>query len=117
MFIIYNLVVSQQNIVFLSPFFCPTSSLSVPPLSLILSALNFEVSVCAVEKASSECDSQGGTGMAANMQDCLLSSDQIEEFHRRGVLVVRNFLSADEVHEARRGEDIIRHKVHWMCSL
>lgn len=55
--------------------------------------------------------------MAANLEDCLLSSDQIEEFHRRGVLVVRNFLSADEVHEARRGEDIIRHKVHWMCSL
>lgn len=68
-------------------------------------------------KVSSEGDSHGGTKMAANEEERLLSSDQIEEFHRRGVLVIRNFLSADEVHEARRGEDIIQHKVHWTCSL
>ena len=34
----------------------------------------------------------------------LLSSEQIEEFHRRGVLVVRNFLNGDEVAEARKGK-------------
>ena len=32
-----------------------------------------------------------------------LSPSQIEEFKTRGVLVIKNFLSADEVANARRG--------------
>jgi hypothetical protein len=39
-----------------------------------------------------------------NKVDRVLSSEHIEEFHRRGVLVVRNFLHSDEVVEARRGK-------------
>ena len=42
--------------------------------------------------------------MAATKEISLLSEEHIEEFHRRGVLVVSGFLSADEVHEARQGE-------------
>ena len=33
----------------------------------------------------------------------VLTAQQIEEFHQRGVLVIKNFLSADEVAQARRG--------------
>jgi hypothetical protein len=42
------------------------------------------------------------TGMEE--EDRVLTSDQIEEFHRRGVLVVKNFLNSDEVVEARKGK-------------
>ena len=34
-----------------------------------------------------------------------LSSSQIEEFKRRGVLVIKNFLTVDEVADARRGTE------------
>lgn len=42
--------------------------------------------------------------MAAAKEKSLLSPEQIEEFQRRGVLVISNFLSADEVYDARKGE-------------
>jgi hypothetical protein len=47
------------------------------------------------------------TGMEeadVNKVDRVLTSEQIEEFHRRGVLVVKNFLYSEEVVEARKGK-------------
>lgn len=45
-----------------------------------------------------------GMEMAAAKGAGLLSPEQIEEFQKRGVLVISNFLSADEVYDARKGE-------------
>lgn len=58
------------------------------------------------------CDSshRGGMEMAAAKGTGLLSPEQIEEFQRRGVLVISNFLSADEVYDARKGEYSFWHK-------
>ena len=50
---------------------------------------------------SSHCE---GMEMAAAKGAGLLSPEQIEEFQKRGVLVISNFLSADEVYDARKGE-------------
>ena len=58
----------------------------------------------AAEDATSDNNHYLGMEAAAAKESRFLSSEQIEEFHRRGVLVIRNFLSADEVHEARKGK-------------
>lgn len=52
------------------------------------------------------CDSshREGMEMAVAKGRGRLSREQIEEFQRRGVLVISNFLSADEVYDARKGE-------------
>lgn len=39
-----------------------------------------------------------------NEVDRVLTSKQVDEFHKRGVLVVRSFLNNDEVVEARKGK-------------